>query len=302
MVKLEVDGQVVSIYICKYASHNIVHVSWTEENFMNKPLIRLDRFPKGVHKAVVLSFDDGRTQDRRFVDLLNKYKLKGTFHLNSGFFGKEGYITAEEVSKLYTGHEISAHTAHHPFLEQSPLDQITEEILSDRIALEQLAGYPVRGMSYPFGTYNDAVVQILPAVGIEYSRTVASHGGFHMPEDFLRWHPTCHHHHMVATAQQFMASIQRNSRMEMLFIWGHSYEFDHDNNWHLVDEVGEVLQAGEQIWSASMSDIVAYTRAVQGLRFSADRTMVQNPAATDVWLSVDGEAVHVLAGQQLRLR
>ncbi|MCA0758761.1 polysaccharide deacetylase family protein, partial [Paenibacillus sp. N4] len=94
---------------------------------------------------------------------------------------------------LFRGHEISAHTVTHPFLEQSPDDQIAEELIADRRNLEAIAGYPVRGMSYPFGTYNDRVVRSLPVLGIEYARTVQSHGGFHMPDDPLRWHPTCHH-------------------------------------------------------------------------------------------------------------
>src|SRR4051812_14386159 len=108
--------------------------------------IRNDRFPGGKMKALTLSFDDGKEHDRRFVNKLNEYGLKGTFHLNSGFLGKDGYILAEEVASLYKGHEVSAHTVDHPFLEQSPPDQVVREITRDREALEALVGYPVRGM------------------------------------------------------------------------------------------------------------------------------------------------------------
>lgn len=62
--------------------------------------IRFDRFPNGVNKAVTLSFDDGREYDRRLVQLFNQYGLKGTFHLNSAFFGRESYIEASEVAEL----------------------------------------------------------------------------------------------------------------------------------------------------------------------------------------------------------
>ena len=40
-------------------------------------------FPEGKNKALILSYDDGRTEDRQLVQLLNKYHLIGTFHLNS---------------------------------------------------------------------------------------------------------------------------------------------------------------------------------------------------------------------------
>ena len=41
-------------------------------------------FPGGKHKALTFSFDDGRKEDRRLVELFNQYGIKGTFNLNSG--------------------------------------------------------------------------------------------------------------------------------------------------------------------------------------------------------------------------
>ena len=41
----------------------------------------------GKKKAITFSFDDGVTQDIRVIKILNQYGLKGTFNLNSGFFG-----------------------------------------------------------------------------------------------------------------------------------------------------------------------------------------------------------------------
>ncbi|MEK3885558.1 polysaccharide deacetylase family protein [Paenibacillus sp. PL2-23] len=269
---------------------------------MSNVKIHFDRYPGGLSKAVVLSFDDGREQDRRLVEAFNRYGLKGTFHLNSGKLGQERFITREETADLFRGHEISAHTVTHPFLDQSPPDQVAEEILSDRRELEAIAGYPVRGMSYPYGTYNDRIVQALPALGIEYARTVQSHGGFHMPEDPLRWHPTCHHKDMIAKAEQLLASKRRFGRMELLFIWGHSFEFDNDDNWDLVDKLGELLGGEESVWKASMTDIVRYQNAIQALRFSVNRGIVYNPSAMDVWFSADGEIVKLGAGETKYLK
>ncbi len=41
-------------------------------------------FPQGRYKAVTLSYDDGRIEDRKLVSILNRNGLKGTFHLNFG--------------------------------------------------------------------------------------------------------------------------------------------------------------------------------------------------------------------------
>ncbi|MDR6549234.1 polysaccharide deacetylase family protein [Paenibacillus qinlingensis] len=263
--------------------------------------IRLDRFPQGVTKALTLSYDDGKLHDRRLVRILNEYGIKGTFHLNSGFLGKEGYIEASEVASLFAGHEVSAHTIDHPFLEQSPMDQVVREISRDREALESLVGYPVRGMSYPFGTYSEQVVQALPTLGIEYARTVASHGGFQMPQDFLRWHPTCHHKNMLERADAFVQLEQRHSRMSLLYVWGHSYEFENDNNWEMLEEFGEKVKGRSDIWFATNAEIVAYMQAVERLRFSANCQMIHNPSAIPVWISVEGEQVVVPAGQIINI-
>jgi peptidoglycan/xylan/chitin deacetylase (PgdA/CDA1 family) len=264
--------------------------------------ILLNRFPQGVSKAVTLSFDDGREYDRRLVELLNTYGLKGTFHLNSGFLGREGYIEASEVAELFRGHEVSIHTTHHPFLVQSPQEQIIFQVVQDRHALESLVRYPIRGMSYPFGTYNDGVVEQLKSIGIEYARTVQSHGEFHMPQNWLEWHPTCHHKQMVELADKFLALQYHHTRMTLLYVWGHSYEFEGDQNWELVQQFGEKIAGRDDIWYATNAEIVAYMKALQALRFSMDCRIIHNPTALDLWVSVENQPVEIKAGSLVDLK
>ena len=38
----------------------------------------------GKKKAVTFSYDDVVTQDRRLMEMMNTYVVKGTFNLNSG--------------------------------------------------------------------------------------------------------------------------------------------------------------------------------------------------------------------------
>lgn len=263
--------------------------------------IRYDRFPGGRTKAVTLSFDDGRTHDRRLVDIMNRYGLKGTFHLNSGNLGKTNYITPEEISELFQGHEISAHTVAHPFLEQSPLDRVVMEIMEDRDALEQLAGYPVRGMSYPFGTWNEKVAATLPALGIEYARTTKSTGTFQMPSNFILWDPTCHHKNMLEHGKQLVDLQQRHTRMALLYVWGHSYEFENDGNWEIMEQFGELVGGKEDIWYATNAEIVSYIKALQQLRWSVSGHLVENPSAQPVWVNVADKVVEIPAGSMVRI-
>ncbi|WP_342420925.1 polysaccharide deacetylase family protein [Paenibacillus sp. FSL E2-0178] len=263
--------------------------------------IKFDLFPGGVTKALTLSWDDGRIHDRRLVEIHNRHGLKGSFHLNSGFFGNEGYITEDEVAALYQGHEISAHTSTHPFLSMTPREGIAEEILKDRRHLEAIAGYPVRGMSYPFGDYSDQVLSVLPALGIEYSRTVKSHGSFSLPDNLLAWHPTCHHRDMLALGKQFLKEQPRFSHMQLLYVWGHSYEFNDNDNWEELEQFAAMMGGHEEIWYATNIEIADYLSAVQGLRFSASREMVYNPSAVDVWITAGDEACRISGGATVQL-
>ncbi|WP_138493668.1 polysaccharide deacetylase family protein [Paenibacillus pinistramenti] len=263
--------------------------------------LHFDRFPNGLNKALTVSFDDGRDYDRQLVQKLNTYGIRGTFHLNSGNLGKAGYIGREEVEPLYQGHEVSAHTVDHPALPDLPPEQIVEQIRKDRLALEQLVHYPVKGMSYPYGAYNDEVAVLVQAAGMEYARTVNSHGSYHKPEDWLRWHPTCHHKEMLEYADPYIRLEQSHPGMAVFYVWGHSYEFEEDQNWELLDRFGELAGGREDIWYATNAEIFSYCQAVDRLRLSADRRLLHNPSAQAIWVSKDGEAVEIKAGEIIRL-
>ena len=155
-------------------------------------------FPQGKHKVLTMSYDDGKIFDRKLIEIFNKYGIKGTFHLNTGIMPvDEDRIQLSEVKELYKGHEVSCHTSTHPTIERCPLDQVVQQVIEDRKALEDAVGYPVRGLSYPNGSYSKDIINLLPACGIEYSRVVGSTDDFAFPDNFLEWKSTCHHGHNV---------------------------------------------------------------------------------------------------------
>ncbi|WP_251551467.1 polysaccharide deacetylase family protein [Neobacillus muris] len=258
-------------------------------------------FPEGKHKVVTMSYDDGRDADRRLVEIFNKNRIKGTFHINSGLLGTDGRIPHEEIESLYKGHEISTHTVTHPTIARSPKEQIIEEVIEDRKRLEEIAGYTVRGLSYPNGSYNQLIKEMLPYLGIEYARTVHSTGNFSMPDDFLEWNPTCHHKRDLMKLAEEFVQLHKKQYLYMMYVWGHSYEFDDDENWDLIESFCEFIGNRNDIWYAANIEIVDYMKAFQNLKFSADSTFVYNPTAISVWLSVDGIIVEVEAGKQIVL-
>lgn len=258
-------------------------------------------FPGGRHKALTLSYDDGRFADRRLVDILNRHGLKGTFHINSGLLGTPDRVGAEEVRTLYEGHEVSAHTLTHPTIARCPNEQIVHEVMEDRRILEGIVGYTVRGMSYPNGSYSRRIKEMLPGLGIEYARVVASSGHFGMPDDFLEWQPTCHHNRDLMKHAEAFVGLHKKQYLYLMNVWGHSYEFDHDHNWELMEQFCAYVGGKPEIWYCTNIELVDYTKAFEGLKFAAALDFVYNPSALSVWLDVDGQIVEVKGGEQIKL-
>ena len=262
--------------------------------------VTLALWPEGKRFAVTFSYDDGRLHDRRLVEILNRHGFRGTFNLNSGTIGREGYVTAEEIRSLYAGHEVAVHSVTHPFPTRIPRERLVHEIAEDRKRLEELSGQIVQGMSYPFGDWNRDVIDVLRMCGVRYSRTTRATEGFEWaPEDWLAWHPTCHDRGAKPELIEKFLNVPRwSSPQRLLYIWGHSYEFDREGGWDAIEAVCRSLRerGGDTLWCATNGMVHDYVTAARGLRFSASCDRVLNLSSLDVWILVGASPVKVSAG------
>ncbi len=278
-------------------------------------------FPGGNHKVLTLSYDDGKLEDRRLVSILNKYGIKCTFNLNSSQQENTGtHIPPEEWPELYAGHEVAVHTSTHPTLARCPENEIVYEILSNRIELEQIMGYPVRGMAFPNGSCDDRCCRIAADLGMRYARIAADkyaavqsaetyakdaegpmllgdETGFDMPSDYMRWLPTCHHnHHLIDFGQKFL-NLNKPQYLYMMYVWGHSFEFERNNNWSVIEDFCKLVGGRDDIWYATNIEIVDYNYVFDSLQFAADNSFVYNPCAAPAWLKVNDDYVVVKGGE-----
>ncbi len=255
-------------------------------------------FPEGRHKALTMSYDDGRIEDRRLVEIFNHYGIKGTFHVNSGIHSEER-IPLSEYKMLYRGHEVSAHTSTHPTISRCPIDQVVHQILEDRRELEKTVGYPVRGMSYPNGSYTKEIMNMLPSLGIQYARTVGNSDDFGIPENFLEWKATCHHNHNLMKLGEEFLSLHKTQYLYMMYVWGHSYEFTNQDNWRLMEEFCQLAGYRDEVWYATNIQIVDYLDAAKRLQFTVEADRVYNPSFQTIWISVDNKLYEVKGGKTI---
>ncbi len=203
-------------------------------------------------KYFTLSFDDGVTQDLKIIEIMKKYGFHAcTFNINSGLYGAnwewvatainapglshKRFTEAEVRSGIYDGFELAAHTQTHPSLkiyDNSPED-IIREVQLDADNIESITGVKTVGMAWPGGDteFTDRTVELVyKHTDIKYARYVTPTYKFDLPEEFLKWHPTCSFldKRLFELAQEF---ISAEPESDMLFyVWGHSYELDVERN------------------------------------------------------------------------
>lgn len=273
------------------------------------------RFPNGRFKALTLSYDDGVEQDIYLMEILNRYGLKCTFNLNSGRFAPDGTVyepgtihrrmTEKQALELYreSGHEVAIHGLTHPRLERLPVDGVTFEIAQDRRNLETLFERQVRGMAYPFGSFSDEVVEVLKRCGVVYARTTVSTGKFDIPTDWLRMPATCHHNNpsLMEYAEKFAALPDQGREAKLFYLWGHSYEFEQNNNWDVIERFAASIGGRDDIWYATNMEIYEYIRDWKRLEWSLGMRIVTNPTARTLYFTDGKKPMEIAAGETKRL-
>ncbi len=234
----------------------------------------------GKLKAITFSYDDGITQDIRFIELLNKYNLKATFNLNSSLLGLRGELSiaeekiphnkvkAEDVKSIYQGHEIAVHTLTHPNLTTLEETVITRQVEQDRLVLSELAGYEVYGMAYPCGGVNndDRVAMVIKnTTDVKYSRTITSTHSFELQDNMYRFNPSVYHREtekMFELGKEFVEL--ETDKPQIFYVWGHTYEFDcsHTTNWESIEEFFKLISNRDDIYYGTNKDVFKLSKSI----------------------------------------
>ena len=268
------------------------------------------RFPGFRDKAVTLSYDDGADADKKLVEIINKYGLKCTFNIHHTGIGKghDHTLTEEELFALYDGHEIAVHGAEHFSLTEVDIAMATRDILTNREHLEKVTGKITRGMAYANGAESKEIEEMLKHCGIVYARSVFCDKSFRLPENWLSWRGTCHHNdkELPQLIDRFlngpMPGYMWARHPRLFYMWGHSFEFANNNDWHILEDFGRAFEGRDDVWFATNGEIYDYVQAYNSLVYSCDGTMIHNPTSTDVYLDYFRRQILVKAGETVKGR
>ena len=194
-------------------------------------------------KYFLLSFDDGTIYDRRFVELLNKYHIRGTFNLNSGledfvweFEGKPvlRQHLADTVEQ-YRRHEVASHSLHHHWLNTLTPPQISREIGEDCEMLKKTFGLQEIGFGVPFTACDEREIRIIRKY-VSYIRLSEFAESFALPD--YQYHIPIHALYNDPQVREKIAAFAENDLPVSVFVLaGHSYEFEALDHWEYMEEL-----------------------------------------------------------------
>lgn len=232
-------------------------------------------------KYFTLSYDDGLEQDKRLIQLMKQYGLKGTFNLNAGLFNRKGTVRrigslafqdcgpdmisgrvikytkqyrlpVDEIAQVYEGMEIASHSYTHDWLGRLPEEEMKRSIDLDLEGLEKIVGRPILGHAYAKGSTSKAVQAYLRQKGIIYARGIMPGRGFAFPKNPLNMSPTCSHIDSFASIERkFQKFIALDTQEDALFLmWGHAYELDFglkEASWDKLERIFQLVSGRQDV-------------------------------------------------------
>jgi len=273
----------------------------------------LMRFPGFKLKALSLSYDDGLKTDKRLIDIMLKYGLKGTFNLNLGCISEntsDKLLTEKEAYELYTssGMEVAVNGRHHVLVDKVDKSVAVNYLISDRGALEKLFGKVVKGLTYPFGALDENSANLFKICGFKYARTTNNTDNFNLPSNWLTLNPTTKNSssNVLDLAKEFV------ELKECGYFWfneprffcacGHSCDFLTEKDWDKFVEFAKIVSSAKDIWFASVGEVCDYVTAFERLEFSAEGAYIKNPTAIDVYVKYfNGENIVIPSGKTIKI-
>ncbi|ALV44556.1 hypothetical protein MB46_02515 [Arthrobacter alpinus] len=123
---------------------------------------------------VSLTFDSGTAAQMTQARTVIKYGLHGTFFINSGFVGADGYMSRNDLQELANaGQEIGGHTVTLADLSVVGADEAKRQVCDDRVNLNEW-GFKVSSFSYPFGKVTPEAQKIVMECGYNSARSTGT--------------------------------------------------------------------------------------------------------------------------------
>lgn len=218
-------------------------------------------------KLITTSWDDGHPLDFRLAELLQKYKLKGTFYIPQTNAEHE-VMPALQVAELAKQFEIGGHTLSHIRLHTNDVKTLEHEIAGSYRWLSDLLGYEPQSFCFPGGVFHQKAIEVVYQSGYHVARTtellstqthtaqglvpttlqVYEHPPFtyakHLAKrarwtNLLRWLRSYSLYELPALTESYLNRIDKDDGC--FHLWGHSWEIEEYDLWNKLEELFRII-------------------------------------------------------------
>ncbi len=168
------------------------HLAWLRRHCALVSLAQIEAAFVGTaslpDEAVAITLDDGHGDNYTHAfPILQALQIPATVFLATGYLGKtnawmQGFpqhpmLTWDQVRDMHRhGITFGAHTVTHPRLPELPPDQAQFEIQACKQQIESIIGAECRYFAYPYGLYNEAILDFTRQAG--YRLACSTRSGF----------------------------------------------------------------------------------------------------------------------------
>lgn len=121
-----------------------------------------------VEKPIIISFDDGyRDFYTDVFPIFKKHNIRAVAYVNPGLLDKLNYMYWDQVKEIAKSGlvEIGSHGMSHRSLPSIDPKSAEWEITESKSTLEQELGIEVTSFAFPYGHYNDQVIELVKSAG-----------------------------------------------------------------------------------------------------------------------------------------
>lgn len=166
-----------------------------------------DEYGKTKEKSVVLTFDDGYTDNyTELLPILKKYNVKATVYIIGDLVGNHPeYLTYDQIKEMADSGlvQFGCHTMSHPDLTSLTDEQIKKEYQDCKDLIADLTGQDCRSVAYPYGYYDDRVT----AITKEYFDFAYNSGYYTPAEDDINYYIARYYIERGITGEGLMGMI-----------------------------------------------------------------------------------------------
>lgn len=93
--------------------------------------------------------------------------------------------------------------------------------------------------------------------------------------------------------------LNTEQELALFYLWGHSYEFDTDNNWDLIEHFCEKTAHNPDVWYATNIEIYDYINSLNRLVIDVGTRTITNYSNIPLWIEIDREILKISPGRSI---